>query len=57
MSKPKDTRETKYYGVPYRIKPQVLALVKKLDPSKKGLNVKLMELLKELKGWRDEAPA
>jgi hypothetical protein len=35
----------------------VLALVKKLDPSKKGLNVKLMELLKELKGWRDEAPA
>jgi hypothetical protein len=50
--KSKGTRESKYYGIPIRIKPQIVEKINKLDTSKKALNVKLASLLKELQEFR-----
>lgn len=54
MGRPKlnQSRDKKYYGVPTRIKPQIVAKITKLYPGVGALNHKLLQMVKEIEAKR-----
>lgn len=58
MGRPKlnQSRDKKYYGVPTRIKPQIVAKITKLYPGPGALNHKLLKLCQEIDTMRRAVP-